>query len=159
MPEEEEIILTKEGKEKLEEELHTLEHDKRAEVSARIKVAREFGDISENSEYDDAKNEQAQVEKRISEINHILQNAKIVKKPAKNSDKISIGSKVKVNMGGKQNTFTIVGGSESDIANGKISNSSPVGKALCGHKKGEKVEAEGPTGKKIEIKILEVKHD
>ena len=159
MPEEEEIILTKEGKEKLEAELYSLEHEKRAEVSARIKVAREFGDISENSEYDDAKNEQAHVEKRISEINHILQNAKIVKKPAKNSDKIGVGSTVKVNMAGKQNTFTIVGGSESDIANGKISNSSPVGKALCGHKKGEKVDALGPKGNKIEIKILDVRHD
>lgn len=158
MPEEE-IILTRDGKKKLEEELSYLEHEKRAEVSARIKVAREFGDISENSEYDDAKNEQAQVEKRISEINHVLQNAKVVKKPAKNSDKVSVGSTVKVNMGGRQSTFTIVGGSESDIANGKISNSSPVGKALCGHKKGEKVETLGPKGNKIEIKILDVKHD
>lgn len=155
----EEIVLTKEGKEKLEEELHYLEHDKRSEVSSRIKVAREFGDISENSEYDDAKNEQAQVEKRISEINHILQNAKIVKKPSKNSDKISIGSTVKVLMAKKENTFKIVGGSESDIANGKISNTSPVGNALCGHKKGETVNAIGPTGKKIVIEILEVKHD
>lgn len=157
MPEEE-IILTKEGKEKLEEELRMLEGEKRAEVSERIKVAREFGDISENSEYDDAKNEQAMVEKRISEIRYTLQNAKVVKKPAKSSDKVGVGSTVKVNMGGKQTTFTIVGGSESDIANGKISNSSPVGKALCGHKKGEKVNSEGPTGKVIEIKILDVKH-
>lgn len=157
MPEEE-IILTKEGKEKLEEELSFLENEKRAEVSERIKVAREFGDISENSEYDDAKNEQAMVEKRISEIRYTLNNARIVKKPAKNSDKIGIGSTVKVDMGGVKNSLTIVGGTESDIANGKISNSSPVGKALCGHKKGEKVTALGPTGKNIEIKILDVQH-
>lgn len=157
MPEEE-IILTKEGKEKLEEELAFLENEKRAEVSERIKVAREFGDISENSEYDDAKNEQAMVEKRISEIRYTLNNARIVKKPAKNSDKIGIGSTVKVDMGGVKNSLTIVGGTESDIAHGKISNSSPVGKALCGHKKGEKVTALGPTGKNIEIKILDVQH-
>lgn len=157
MPEEE-IILTKEGKEKLEEELSYLENEKRAEVSERIKIAREFGDISENSEYDDAKNEQAMVEKRISEIRYTINNAKVVKKPAKNSDKVGIGSTVKVDMDGRKNTLTIVGGSESDIANGKISNSSPVGKALCGHKKGDKVITEGPTGKKIEMKILDVKH-
>lgn len=157
MPEEE-IILTKEGKEKLEEELSYLENEKRAEVSERIKVAREFGDISENSEYDDAKNEQAMVEKRISEIRYTINNAKVVKKPSKNSEKIGIGSSVKVDMDGRKTTFTIVGGSESDIANGKISNSSPVGKALFSHKKGQTVIAEGPTGKKIEIKILDVKH-
>lgn len=155
---EEEMILTKDGKKKLEEELHYLEGEKRSEVSERIKVAREFGDISENSEYDDAKNEQAAVEKRISEIQYILMNAKIVNKPSKNSGKISVGSEVKVDMAGQKRTFNIVGGSESDIANGKISNISPVGKAICGHKKGDEVVAEGPTGKEIKIKILEVTH-
>lgn len=153
-----EMILTKEGKEKLEEELRYLEHEKRQEISERIKVAREFGDISENSEYDDAKNEQAMVEKRIGEINHIIANSKIVKKPSKNSETVSIGSTVKVEMAGRETTLSLVGGSESDIANGKISYTSPVGKAISGHKKGETVETVGPTGKKISIKIISVSH-
>lgn len=154
----EELILTVDGKKKLEEELDYLESTKRKEISQRIKVAREFGDLSENSEYDDAKNEQALVEKRISEIQHTLINSKVVKKTSKNSETIGIGCIVKVKMGNAEKTFTIVGGSESDVANGKISYTSPVGKALCGSKKGDDVETTGPTGKKIKIKILDVNH-
>lgn len=154
----EEIVLTVDGKKKLEEELNYLESTKRKEVSERIKVAREFGDLSENSEYDDAKNEQALVEKRIAEIQHTLINSKVVKKTSKNSETIGIGCVVKVQMAGSEKTFTIVGGSESDVANGKISYTSPVGKALCGSKKGEDVQTIGPTGKKIKIKILDFSH-
>ena len=154
----EELVLTKEGKEKLEKELNYLETEKRKEISERIKVAREFGDLSENSEYDDAKNEQALVEKRIQEIHYTLNNSKIVRKPSKSSDKVHIGSKVLVKMNGTEKEFTIVGGSESDIANGKISNAAPVGKALVGHKKGEKITADSPTGKKIKIEILDLKN-
>ena len=144
-------ILTPEGREKLEQELHYLETEKRAEVGERIKVAREFGDISENSEYDDAKNEQGMVEARIAEINQILSEATIVDTPKKSN-------KVTVNMGGKERVFTIVGGAEADVAAGKISNESPVGAALLGHKKDDEVTAIGPTGREIKMTILKIEH-
>ena len=150
-------ILTQEGKEKLEEELHYLETEKRAEIGERIKVAREFGDISENSEYDDAKNEQGLMEARIAEISRILSEATVVNTP-KRSNKVNIGSTVTVNMGGRERVFTIVGGAESDVAAGKISNESPVGSALLGHKKGDTIEATGPTGKDITMEILKIEH-
>ena len=114
-------ILTPEGRQKLEEELHYLETEKRAEVGERIKVAREFGDISENSEYDDAKNEQGMMEARIAEIGRILSEATVVEAP-KRSSKVTIGSTVTVDMGGRERIFTIVGGAEADVAAGKISN-------------------------------------
>ncbi len=150
-------ILTQEGKEKLEEELHYLETEKRAEIGERIRVAREFGDISENSEYDDAKNEQGMMEARIAEITRILGEATVVSTP-KRSSKVNIGSRVTVEMGGKERVFTIVGAAESNSAEGKISNESPVGAALLGHKKDETVEAEGPTGRAIVMKILKIEH-
>ena len=151
------FILTPEGREKLEEELHYLETEKRAEIGERIKVAREFGDISENSEYDDAKNEQAMVEGRISEITHILSEATVVNTP-KRSNKVNIGSTVTVDMGGKERVFTIVGAAESDIAANKISNESPVGAALIGRKKGDEVETTGPTGRVIKMTIIKIEH-
>lgn len=150
-------ILTPEGREKLEQELHYLETEKRAEVGERIKVAREFGDISENSEYDDAKNEQGMVEARIAEINQILSEATIVDTPKK-SNKVTVGAVVTVNMGGKERVFTIVGGAEADVAAGKISNESPVGAALLGHKKDDEVTAIGPTGREIKMTILKIEH-
>lgn len=149
------FILTPEGREKLEEELHYLETVKRAEIGERIKVAREFGDISENSEYDDAKNEQGMMEARIAEISHILSEATVVKTP-KRSSKVNIGSTVTVNMGGNERVFAIVGAAESNVAEGKISNESPVGSALIGHKKGDHIEATGPTGRKIEMDIIKI---
>ena len=151
------FILTPEGREKLEEELHYLETEKRAEVGERIKVAREFGDISENSEYDDAKNEQGMVEARIAEISHILSEATVVSAP-KRSNKVNIGSTVTVEMSGKERVFTIVGAAESDVAANKISNESPVGSALIGHKKGDELKATGPTGREIEMKIIKIEH-
>ena len=151
----ENYILTPEGREKLEEELLYLETEKRAEIGERIKVAREFGDISENSEYDDAKNEQGMVEARIAEIGRILSEATVVTAP-KRSTKVNIGSTVTVDMGGKERVFSIVGAAESDVAEGKISNESPVGAALIGHKKGDHVETVGPTGRKIEMDILKI---
>lgn len=150
-------ILTKEGRQKLEDELHYLETEKRAEIGERIKVAREFGDISENSEYDDAKNEQGMMEARIAEITRILSEATVVNTP-KRSTKVNIGSIVSVKMDGKDRQFTIVGGAESDAAAGKISNESPVGAALLGHKKGDKVIAVGPTGKEIGLEIVKIEH-
>lgn len=151
-----EIILTEEGKQDLLDELHYLETEKRAEVGERIKVAREFGDISENSEYDDAKNEQAMMEGRIVEINRILQEATIIS-AAKKGSKINIGNTVTVEMNGAERVFTIVGGAESNVAAGKISNLSPVGQALLGSKKGDTVKAVGPNGRETQIKILSFK--
>lgn len=145
-------VLTQEGKEKLEQELHFLETEKRAEIGDRIRVAREFGDISENSEYDDAKNEQAANEVRIAEITRILGEAAIVEAPTE-SGRVNIGSRVTVDMGGRERVFTIVGGAEANSAEGKISNESPVGAALLGHKQGEAVEAQGPTGRVIKMTI------
>ncbi len=152
-----EYILTEEGKAKLEEELHYLETEKRAEIGERIRVAREFGDISENSEYDDAKNDQGMMEARIAEITRILGVATVVAVP-KRSSKVNIGSRVTVDMGGRERVFTIVGGAESDSAAGKISNESPVGSALLGRKKGDEVEAQGPTGRTIKMTILKIEH-
>lgn len=148
-------VLTQEGKEKLEEELHYLETEKRAEIGERIKVAREFGDISENSEYDDAKNEQGMMEARIAEISRILSEATVVNTP-KRSSKVNIGSVVTVDMNGRERVFTIVGGAESDAAEGKISNESPVGQALLGRKKGDEVTTTGPTGRDITLTILKI---
>lgn len=151
------FILTQEGKNNLEAELHYLENDKRAEMGERIKTAREFGDISENSEYDDAKNEQGMVEARIAEISRILSEATVVNVP-KRSSSVHIGSTVTIDMAGRERTLTIVGGAESDTAAGKISNESPVGAVLLGHKKGDVVETTGPTGRQIVMTILKIEH-
>ena len=151
------FILTPEGRAKLEEELHFLETEKRAEIGERIKVAREFGDISENSEYDDAKNEQARVESRIAEITRILAEATVVTTP-KRSSKVNIGSTVTVLMNGTERVFTIVGVAESDSLAGKISNESPVGAALLGRKKDDHNSITGPTGREIELTIIKIEH-
>ena len=150
-------ILTPEGRQKLEEELHFLETEKRAEIGERIRVAREFGDISENSEYDDAKNEQGMMEARIAEIGRILSEATVVTTP-KRSNKVNVGSVVTVSIAGAERTFTIVGAAESDVAAGKISNESPVGAALLGRKKGDVVESTGPTGKVTKMEIVKIEH-
>ena len=153
-----EIILTPEGKVKLEEELYFLEHDRRDEVGERIRVAREFGDISENSEYDDAKNEQAFMESRISEINQILANAQVIETPKK-GNKVVIGCTVVLeDVKGREHTFTVVGGAEADSANGKISNESPAGSAVLGKKKGDVIEYEGPTGRSMKFTLVKVSH-
>lgn len=150
-------ILTPEGKAKLEEELHYLENDKRKEVGERIRVAREFGDISENSEYDDAKNEQAFVESRIAEIKQVLATAQLVDSKRRSSSKVNIGATVTLeDAKGNERVFQLVGAAEADSANGKISNESPLGAALLGCKKGEVVEYEGPTGRKMKFTILKV---
>ncbi len=150
-------ILTPEGKEQLEAELHFLETEKRAEIGERIRIAREFGDISENSEYDDAKNEQGMMEARIAEISRILSEATVVTTP-KRSGRVNFCSTVTVDMGGRERVFTIVGGAESNAAQGKISNESPVGSALLGRKKGDEIETSGPTGKVITMTILKIEH-
>lgn len=153
-----ETIITTEGKEQLEQELHYLEHEKRDEVGERIRVAREFGDISENSEYDDAKNEQAFMEQRIAEINDILAHAQVVDTP-KRGNKAVIGSTVTLeDANGRKRSFTIVGGAEADAAEGKISNESPVGKAVLGHKKGDEIVYKGPTGREMHFTLVKVGH-
>ncbi|MDR3037609.1 MAG: transcription elongation factor GreA [Coriobacteriales bacterium] len=150
------IILTPEGRVKLEQELHELETVKRIEIGERIRIAREFGDISENSEYDDAKTEQAWMESRIAEITQILSMATVVETP-KRSNKVSVGSTVTVTMAdGTERTFTIVGAAEADITTGRISNESPVGAALLGAKKGDVVSAEAPNGKVLEFTIVKI---
>lgn len=152
------VVLTADGKAKLEEELHYLETEKRDEVGERIRIAREFGDISENSEYDDAKNEQTILEQRIAEINDVLANAQVVDAPKK-GNRVVIGSTVTLtDDNGKERVFTIVGGAEADSAQGKISNESPVGAAVLGHKKGDVIEYEGPTGRKMKFTLTKVGH-
>ena len=149
-------ILTVDGREKLEQELYELETVRRVEIGERIKIAREFGDITENSEYDDAKTEQAWMESRIAEITQILSSATVVETP-KRSNKVLIGSVVTVAMeNGVERTFTIVGVAEADITAGRISNESPVGAALLGAKKGDIVSAETPNGKTVTFTILKI---
>ncbi len=148
-------LITQEGKDQLEAELHYLETEKRAEIGERIKIARGFGDITENSEYDDAKNEQAQVESRIMEINRILADAVVVT-ASKRSTKVNIGSTVSLDLNGVERVFTIVGAAESNVKGGKISNESAVGAAILGHKKGDTIEAIGPTGRELKITIKKI---
>lgn len=158
--EEKEIILTEEGYNKLEEELKVLKGPRKMEVAERIKIAREFGDISENSEYDEAKNEQALLESKILEIENKLRHAKIVEEDEISTRKAGVGTLVTVHdfTYDEEVNYGIVGATEVDIANNIISNESPVGKALIGKKKGEIVEVETPGGiekyKVISIKKL-----
>ena len=149
-------ILTQEGREALEAELHHRETTVREEIGERIKVARDFGDISENSEYDDAKDEQGRNEARIAEINQILSNASVIDTP-KRSSKASIGSTVTIKMAnGSERELTIVGSAEADPKAGRISNESPVGAAILGRKKNEQVSTTGPTGRVIEFTITKI---
>ena len=142
------VVLTDTGLRKLEEELEHLKTTKRQEIAEKIKIARSFGDLSENSEYDEAKNEQAVVEARIATIEATLKNVKIIDESEISTDIVSMGTKVLVfdeDMG-EEVEYSIVGTSEVDPVNGKISDESPVGKALVGHGVGETVIAETPSG-------------
>ncbi len=140
--------LTPEGKIQLEEKLNHLKTVKRPEVVKRIGIAREFGDLSENSEYDAAKDEQAQIEAQISEIENILLNAEVIDKKKLDADVVSVGCKVKIydEDFDEEVVYQISGSSESDPRKGIISNVSPVGKALLGHKKGETISVQTPGG-------------
>ena len=152
-----EIILTKKGLEDLENELEKLKTVKRKEVAEKIKEARGFGDLSENAEYNAAKEEQAQVEERIVEIENILKIA-IVAEDVTSTKKVSIGSKVEVydKELDEKIEYEIVGSTEADVLNSKISNESPVGSALLGNKKGDIVKVETPGGE-IELEIIKIK--
>lgn len=155
---EKETFLTQEGLKKLEEKLEHLRTVRRNEVAERIKEARSFGDISENSEYEDAKNEQAFIEGEIAEIEKMLRSAKIIDHGDLDDKTVSIGSIVKVNdlEFDDEEEYTIVGSAEADPSANKISNQSPVGNALLGHQIGDIVEVQVPAGV-IKFKILGIK--
>ena len=153
------IMLTDEGLQKLEDELEYLKTVKRKEVSAKIKEALGFGDLSENAEYDEAKNEQAQVEARIVQLENMLKNATVIDQDDVDIDKVGIGTIVKVLDAdfGEKFEYSIVGSTEADPDNDKISDESPVGKALMGRKVGESVEVSTPAGTTFTLEILEIK--
>ena len=153
------IVLTPEGRQKLVDELEYREGAKHDEIVERIKEARGFGDLSENSEYDAAKEEQSHNESRINEIRQILATATIAAAGSARDLTVSIGTTVELeDSKGKKTNFTIVGTTETNSLDHKISNESPVGAALIGHKKGDEVETTGPTGRKIEMKIIKIEH-
>lgn len=138
------IFLTKEGLAELEEELKDLKSNKRKEVAAALKEAKEFGDLSENTDWDDAKARQLFIEGRISEIENIIKHAQIVEN--KSGDSVAVGSTVDVELENGRHTFKIVGSSEANPDDGKISHESPIGKALIGKKVGEHAEVDIPAG-------------
>ena len=155
--EEKEVILTQEGYNKIEKELNYLRTEKRAEIAGRIKVALGFGDLSENSEYDEAKNAQAENEVRIAELENKMRHAKIIDEKDIDTETVQIGNKVKVlDMEFNEEVeYTIVGSTEVDLAENKISNESPLGEALLGAKKGKTVEVNAPGGI-LKYKILDI---
>jgi len=153
-----EVILTQDGYKKLQAEIDHLRTEKRREVAERIRVAREFGDIAENAEYDDAKNEQAMLEHKIAQLEERLLSARVITKKEISKDTVSVGSKVRIRDVAARQTFEyhIVGSAEANPAENKLSNESPVGKAIMGHKKGDVVEVAAPKGS-MKFKILEIK--
>ncbi len=152
------VILTREGLQKLQAELDHLETEGRRQVADRIKEARDFGDISENSEYDDAKNEQAQIESRIIQLQDRIRSATVVDHDDVSTDVVQVGSTVDFTdeATGKAQKFTIVGSAEAAPGEGKLSNESPVGKALLGHKLGAVVTVHLPKGDPRKLKINKI---
>ena len=152
-----EVVLTKRGYENLKKEIDYLRGDKRREVAERIRVAREFGDIAENAEYDDAKNEQAMLEHRIAQLEERLMAARVIDKKEISKDVVSLGSHVKIRDVEAKKTleYHIVGSAEANPAENKLSNESPVGKAIIGKKKGETVDVSTPRGP-LKFKIMEI---
>jgi transcription elongation factor GreA len=150
------VILTPEGLSNLKAELDHLATTRRREVAARIKEAREFGDISENAEYDDAKNEQAMLEARIASLEEKLRSATVIDSSALPNDVVRVGSLVHVKeQGGKSTKYTIVGSAEANPSEMKLSNESPIGKALMGRKRGEEVAFSTPKGER-RLKITKI---
>jgi transcription elongation factor GreA len=152
-----EVLLTEEGLAKVKEELEYLRTKKRHEVAQRLKEAIAQGDLSENSEYDSAKEEQAFVESRIVQLENMIRNAKIINQDAQNKNYVSIGAKVTIQElpDGEKETYVIVGSAESDPTAGKISNESPIGAELIGKREGEIINVPVPSGT-IQFKILEI---
>jgi transcription elongation factor GreA len=153
-----EIPITKEGLSKLQGEIELLSTVKRREVAERIKEAREFGDIAENSEYDDAKNEQALLEQRIAQLEERLRRAIVIDKKDIDTGSVSVGVLVHVKdqKSGESRKFQIVGPAEADPTDAKLSNESPIGKALLGHKRGDVVSVDVPRGPKKKLKITKI---
>ena len=153
-----EVILTPEGYEKLKQEIEILSTERRREVADRIRVARDFGDITENAEYDDAKNEQAMLEHKIAQLEDRLVNARVIRSGDVDLSVVSVGAKVRLRDVDAKQTFeyTIVGSAEANPAESKLSNESPVGRAIIGKKKGETVEVSAPRGS-LKYKILDIK--
>ena len=151
------FTVSAEGLKKLQEELEFLKTTKRKEVAEAIKTARAFGDLSENSEYDEAKNEQAAVEQRIADIEAMLKNIKVINEHEVKTDTVSVGNKVKVfdETFEEEIEYTIVGSNETNPLENKISEESPIGRALAGSAVGETVKAENPGGEVI-MKVLEI---
>jgi transcription elongation factor GreA len=150
------VILTPEGLENLKVELEELSTTRRAEVAERIKEAREFGDISENSEYDDAKNEQAMLETRIAQLEEKIRSASVVDPDEVDTEVVQVGNAVKVQFDdGKEQTFTIVGSAEAKPP-AKLSNESPIGKALLGHRTGDAIEVSLPNGSKRRLTVTQI---
>ncbi len=152
------VLLTQEGLDKLKSELEELQTTRRREVAERIKEAREFGDISENSEYDDAKNEQAMLEQRIAGLEEKLRSAQIIDASEVSTDKVQVGSVVHVDDPDRGNSaaYTIVGSAEADPDESKLSNESPIGRALLNHAKGDTVEVSLPNGRTRTLKITKI---
>lgn len=157
MADDKKIILTAEGLKKLEDELEDLKVVRRKEVAAKIKEARGQGDLSENAEYDAAKEEQAEIEARIVTIENMLRNAEVIDDESRNSGLVSLGSTIKVydEEFEEEEVYTLVGSAEADPFEGKISNESPIGAALIGHAIGDIVSVETPNGVS-NIKILDI---
>jgi len=155
---EKETMVTEEGLRKLEGELEELKTVHRKEVNDRIRQAKEFGDISENAEYEDAKQEQAFIEGRIMKLEAMIRNAKIIHEGEGGADEVHLGTTVKVrNLNNNtENEYTIVGSAESDPLNAKISNESPIGRALIGAKPGQTVSASAPSGE-IQLRIVSIR--
>jgi transcription elongation factor GreA len=155
---EKETVVTEEGLRKLEAELEELKTVHRKEVNDRIRQAKEFGDISENAEYEDAKQEQAFIEGRIMKLEAMIRNAKIIHEGEGGADEVHLGSTVRIrNVGtGSENEYTIVGSAESDPPNAKISNDSPIGRALVGAKPGQTVTAAAPSGD-VQFKVINIR--
>ncbi|CDQ39490.1 MULTISPECIES: transcription elongation factor GreA [Virgibacillus] len=157
MATEKSYYMTQEGKKNLEEELHYLKTERRQEVVERIKVARDFGDLSENSEYDAAKDDQAFVESRIAQVEKMIRNAVIIENDNDNPNIVSLGNTVTFQElpDGDEESYTIVGSAEADPFEGKISNDSPMAKSLLGQEVGAQVTVTTPGGE-IEVKIVKV---
>jgi len=151
-------VITQEGLEKLKEEIETLSTVKRREVAERIKEAREFGDIAENAEYDDAKNEQALLEQRIAQLEERLRRSEVIDSKDIDTSEVSVGTivHVKDQKSGDSQKFQIVGSAEADPTEQKLSNESPIGMALMGHKRNEVVSVDAPRGPKRKLKITKI---
>ena len=153
------VLLTPEGYKQLKAELERLRTKKRREIADRIAAAREFGEIAENAEYDDAKNEQMMLEHRISQLEDRLADARVIDVKKVDTSVVSIGSVVRLRDVDAKETveYFIVGSAEANPAERRLSNESPVGKAIIGRKKGETVEVVTPRGSKVKFKIMEIK--